>query len=74
MASEHFAAQEKLSEKIIGKMEHMALNIHFPLQTYWTNGFFCGILFSFILYMTIRWCYWKTKKRRTDLPYTINLN
>jgi len=73
MASEHFANQERMLENTIKKIEQIAAsNIHFPL--YWTNGFFCGIAFSFILYMITRWCSYKTKKRRTDLPYTTNLN
>ena len=75
MASEHFANQEKMFQKVVDKMEQIALkttNIHFPL--YWTNGFFCGIFFSFILYIALRRCYWKTQKIRTDLPYTTNLN
>ena len=73
MASEHFANQERMLENTIQKIEQIvASNIHVPL--YWTNGFFCGIFFSAILYMITRWCSHKTKKRRTDLPYTTNLN
>lgn len=73
MASEHFANQERMLENTIQKIEQIvASNVHVPL--YWTNGFFCGIFFSAILYMITRWCSYKTKKRRTDLPYTTNLN
>jgi len=73
MALEHFANQERMLENTIQKIEQIvASNIHVPL--YWTNGFFCGIFFSAILYMITRWCSYKTKKRRTDLPYTTNLN
>ena len=74
MASEHFANQERMLENTIKKIEQIAAasKIHVPL--YWTNGFFCGIAFSFILYMITRWYSYKTKKIRTDLPYTTNLN